>query len=151
MHAHNARNLTPAKSAVVDSIGYNVIVTLDRAVAESLDRHFHIALSGTNPNISGKDIEDSSSFVAIVDSDSQWSETGCRGLNADEEPAVLVGCGMELICSPACGNGHVGLCLCPSPKVGFGVLLDNHSVGKNMWQAYFCLNTDCSQCCGRKY
>lgn len=135
-HAHHTRNLAVAQTTVVGCVGHNIIIFLHRTAVESFHRHLHIALSGTYPHVAGEDIAYRRGTVAVVEGDGQGLETGCRSRNLNNEFTVLTRRSVEFLSRPAGRHGDFRLRLGPAPKVSVGVLLDNHTVGQQMWQAH---------------
>ena len=54
LHAHHAWNLHIVNTPVVVGVNHHLVVVFYRAVAESLDGHFHITLTGANPHLARK-------------------------------------------------------------------------------------------------
>ena len=67
---------------------YSLVVAFHRAVAESLYRHLHVALSSADPYFSCKHIVENS-LLAIVEGDGEWGVACLRCQNLDSPFAVL--------------------------------------------------------------
>ena len=66
--AHHARYLDIVDTFVLVGFNHRFIVTFHRAVAETFDWHFHVALASTNPNFASKDVAECHR-LAIIEGD----------------------------------------------------------------------------------
>ena len=88
--AHHTRNLYIVNSLVLISFKHRLVVSFNRAVAESLYGHLHVALTCTNPYFSCQHIVESGLF-AIIESDGERGVARLWGLYFDCPFAIFSG------------------------------------------------------------
>ena len=144
--AHHTGNLHEMHALVVVCLDDLLVISFHRTVAEALDGHLHITLSGTYPHLACKDIVQGEGLT-IVKGNGQGLVAGSRGFYLDQ-PTTVVGGFHRIDRGVPRGSNRNGFTrFCPSPQTCFGVLLENHVVAKNLRQSYFSLQAtnDCSQ------
>ena len=151
-HTLHTWYLTPAQTFIIDSVSHDIIKVLHRAVAEAFDGHLHITLARADPHITGKDVLDGRSSVAVIECYGQRCVAGSRRLHREDEASVLTCRRLHLFRRPAGRHRNRLLRRCPSPKMSIGILLYHHSVRQQVWQPHLCLSLKAkSGNNGRKY
>ena len=78
---------------------HRLVISFNRAVAESFYWHLHVALTGANPYFSCQHIVQSG-LLAIIESDGEWGVACLRGLYFNCPFAIFSGLGRIFLSRP---------------------------------------------------
>ena len=111
--------------------------TFYRLRLETLHRHLHITLTGTDPYLTYQHIAEFE-FLTVAQTD--FIRTACLGSLYLQSPFSLsIGLYLISLAVPGSTNLHYFVGISSTPKVAFRLLLQYHIVAKDLWQFYFCL------------
>ena len=111
--------------------------TFYRLRLETLHRHLHITLTGTDPYLTYQHIAEFE-FLTVAQTD--FIRTACLGSLYLQSPFSLsIGLRLIGLAVPGSTNFYHLVGIRSTPKVAFRLLLQYHIVAKDLWQFYFCL------------
>ena len=119
---HDAGNLHAADTFRLGGIQHMVVVAFHRTHAETLYRHLHVRLSGTDPHLTADDIVDRHRLT-VVERDAQRLVTGLRCPDLHQPTTILASLGRHLLVAPRGGDSDRLTRLGPTPEAGICFLL----------------------------